>query len=197
MLLTVMADLRRRHPGIEVRMRSSNGAGLHKLLIEGSIELAFSHERTCADEIEFLPLYRSRRLIVAPARHPVLSARRLTAGVLAQYPIILPERGSRTARELLARLSPAARKRSLQIPIEVMGAETRALCVQEGWGIAVVEEGHPPVRVRGLKSRPIPEEILPARAVGVYAMKGRLLSRGARAFLQICSSQGWNMAHAT
>lgn len=195
LLPRLLKAIRKKHPGLDVRVKSKDGAGLAKMLRKGEIEVAITHQRDGDEGFEFLPLYRVRRVVIAPAGHPVMKARSLTAEDLAAWPIILPESGGRTAREARQLLSSSTGKR-LNIPIEVMGADARSRFVEDGWGIAITEEGRERALPRGLKSRPIPESILPSRIVGAAHAKDLYLSSAARIFLEVCRGHSFTLQHS-
>lgn len=189
-LPAILKRLKKRHPKLEVRVRSKDGAGLLGMLARGDVEVVISHERVRAGNLAFQPLFARRRILIAPRAHPILKAKRLSPAEIARHPIILPERDSRTARAVMDALSAYAPTGKLQVPIQVMSAEARSRYVSEGWGIAIAEEGHEVALPSGLASRPIPESILPARIVGVYTVKDRYLSAAAEAFLGECRARG-------
>jgi LysR family cys regulon transcriptional activator len=185
-LRDVLLELRKKYPRLEIRVKSAGGAGLLAMLARGEIEVAFSHERPHAEEMEFHPVHRLRRMILAPKRHPIIKARRLSAKAVAAWPIVLPERNGRTARDVIERIAPLAPRGRLAAPIEVMGADVRSRYVLDGWGIAIIEEGRDFAVLPGLATRLVPESILPSRAVGVYRIRNRYLRAGAEAFIGMC-----------
>ncbi len=182
----ILARLKKKHPKLEIRVRSKGGRELAEMLSKGEVELVFSHERTSEPGHEFLPLSRRRQLLVAPRSHPLLSMRKLTPQALAAQEIVLSEHDSRMARVVRERLGRHAKGGRLKVSIELMGAEARSRYVAQGWGVAIADEGFESGNTPGLAARPIPESILPSRTVGVYTMKGRYLSAAAQEFLGEC-----------
>jgi LysR family cys regulon transcriptional activator len=85
----IIHDFMLRYPRVVPSLRQGNPAQCCTLVASGKADLAVcSDPRNLPDELVSLPCYALPRVVVTPARHPLLRARPLTLEALARYPLI-------------------------------------------------------------------------------------------------------------
>lgn len=128
-----------RWPRVRLSLRQGNPAEIAQWVAAGNVDISIAArpDMPVAD-VAFLPCYELQRIILAPVRHPILSAGELTLALVARYPMItydsaFPSRGEIRRRFEAAALDP-------HIVLSATDADLMKLYVEQGFGIAVV--GH-------------------------------------------------------
>jgi len=132
----LLAELRRLHPKIEVRVTGGSADKCVAELRAGLADLGMLTLPIASPDLTSVPLLQEELLIVAEPRHPLASVRRPTAADLARQPFILFERGSNTRRVidaffLQAQIEP-------RIVMETENVEIIKAMVRAGLGIGIV-----------------------------------------------------------
>jgi len=85
----VLLEFRKRYPQVMVSMHQGSPSQVIEVASSGQADLAICTEGLSDDaELLALPCYDWNRVVIAPAGHPILSARRLTLEEIAKYPIV-------------------------------------------------------------------------------------------------------------
>jgi DNA-binding transcriptional LysR family regulator len=135
----LLAAYRRRHPGVELHVRSGRTRDILQLLLDQQVDLGMVTSPVTHRQIETLPLYRDRMLLVARPDHPLaVEGGPVDAAALGTQRLILFERGS-GFRAYLEEVFEA-KGLLLRSDIELDSIEAIKEMVLAGLGISVVPE---------------------------------------------------------
>lgn len=133
----LLADFRREHPGIELRLQICNNRDeLVSLMQEGAVELAIMGRPPKGWPSRAEPFAMHPHVLVCSVEHRFARAEHVPAGALADEPFIVrePESGTRAAlNEYLA-----AHHLSPQIAMQMASNESIKQAVMSGMGIALL-----------------------------------------------------------
>src|SRR4029453_10135207 len=88
-LPSVVKRFSARYPEVQLTLRQGNPAAVADMVRGGEADIAIASETPeRSSALVMLPAYRLERIVLAPARHPLVGRSRLTLAKLAQYPII-------------------------------------------------------------------------------------------------------------
>jgi DNA-binding transcriptional LysR family regulator len=146
----ILADYHRAHPGIDLRLRQAPVDDLHRLLVEGQLDLAITSPPEAKDErLVAVDLLRSPLVLACPA-HDSLAGRKSVAlrDLVGRNLIGFPHGWvMRALAEKLMRQSGV----HLDFNLEVNDAATLLDLVEAGLGVAVIAEALTTGR-RGLRT---------------------------------------------
>lgn len=135
----LLAEYRSRHPGVELHVRSGRTGEVLRLLLDGQVDLGLVTSPVHHRQVETVPLYRDRMLLVGRPDHPLAApGRPVDAAALGSQRLILFERGSgfRTYLEEVFE----AKGVLLGSDIELDSIEAIKEMVLAGLGLSVVPE---------------------------------------------------------
>ena len=171
-----LAELRRKHPGVELVLDHRPSPEIARRVAEGAVDIG----------VVTLPLPRPTELrtevlgpledaLVCPPGHALAKSARVTAAALAREPLLLLDRTTASRAAVDAWL--AARGVTPRIAMEMASVEVLLRLVELGFGVTIV----PAVAARraSLVTRPIAG--LPARQVALVTSTVGPLSPAARA----------------
>lgn len=165
LLPPVLAEFHRRHPEIELQVRTANTRQIEAALLDGAIEFGFTEGATGAPELEAEVFFEDELVAIAPAGHPLLRRAPLAARDLCREPLIMREAGSGT-REVFEQA--LARKQLRFTPLlELASPEAIKSAVACGMGLAIV-------------SRLIVSQELQTKTLGLVPLKDLSLRRPLR-----------------
>ncbi|MES2562870.1 MAG: CysB family HTH-type transcriptional regulator [Pseudomonadota bacterium] len=85
----VIRRFKLRYPQVQLSLRQGTPADVSQLVSSGTADIGIATEPVEPPaEVLLLPCYDLHRIVLTPARHPLLKVRRLTLEKLAQYPLI-------------------------------------------------------------------------------------------------------------
>ena len=151
-LPAIIERFARRYPKVRLMLRQGNPAEVTQLVASGEADICIGSES--AEESAGLALfacYSMERIVLAPAGHPLLRARKLTLETLARYPVItydVPFVGrSKIVKAFAARgLAP-------NIVLSAIDTDVIKAYVELGLGIAIVAKlAYDPARDTKLKA---------------------------------------------
>ncbi|CDX50552.1 Transcriptional regulator, LysR family [Mesorhizobium plurifarium] len=142
-LLHILGAFRARYPGVQVSVRSGNTETVISSLYSYEADIGVLGEMPGGRDFEMLRLNSTPIIAFVSADHPLSDRKSLTLGQLAQEPLVMRERGSKTRKKLedLA----AALDIELKPAIEAEGREAVREIVASGAGVGFVsaaEFGH-------------------------------------------------------
>ncbi len=167
---------RARHPEVDVIVRNQSGEDTATMLRSGELDFGLRGWESAPRGLDYRPVLRFDRVLVAPRRHPVLRIRPLTLDAVAKYPLVLPWPRSTLRSKLERRLEEA--RLSYRIALEAGGWEVVKRYVALGVGIGIVPAFCVGPRDR-LGVRAV-TDLLGAEVYGIATRLGRPLSHGAR-----------------
>jgi LysR family cys regulon transcriptional activator len=85
----VIRRFKLRYPQVQLSLRQGTPADVSQLVSSGTADIGIATEPVePLAEVLLLPCYELHRIVLTPARHPLLKVRRVTLEKLAQYPLI-------------------------------------------------------------------------------------------------------------
>ncbi|MBZ9991563.1 LysR family transcriptional regulator [Mesorhizobium sp. BH1-1-5] len=142
-LLHILGAFRARYPGVQVSVRSGNTETVISSLYSYEADIGVLGEMPAGRDFEMLKLNSTPIIAFVSADNPLSSRKSLTLGQLAQEPLVMRERGSKT-RKKLEDLATASNV-ELKPAIEAEGREAVREIVASGAGVGFVsaaEFGH-------------------------------------------------------
>lgn len=138
LLPATLGRFRRKYPQIELVMEIANTRLIEQMLLETSLDLAFTDGLVPIAALAAHIFHEDRLVPIAPPRHPILKNKRIIAATLLREQIILREVGSGT-REVIE--DALANRKLTVLPLMSLGSsEAIKRAVQAGVGIAIVSE---------------------------------------------------------
>jgi len=130
----LLAEFRRRHPGVRLRLAVSNREAVVRALTENTVDLAVMGRPPRGLDTEAAAFARHPIGLIAWPEHPLAARRRLPLAALAQETLIIRERGSGT-RAAMERVF-AERGFRARETLEMSSNETIKQAVMAGMGVA-------------------------------------------------------------
>jgi DNA-binding transcriptional LysR family regulator len=127
---------RRRHPALPVIVRNQPGEETAAMLRAGELDFGLRGWERAPRGLDYRPLLRFHRVVIAPRGHRVLRVRPLTLGALAEHPLVVPWPRS-TLRQTVERALARARV-PYRIGLEAGGWEIVKRYVALGFGVGIV-----------------------------------------------------------
>jgi LysR family cys regulon transcriptional activator len=128
------------HPNVTVILRQGTPAQTMQWVHHGDADLAISSNSTAPvpADVALLPCYDHQKIVLVPAGHPLLEAKRLTLKALAGYPLITYDTSSVTNAFVLDAF--AAEKLTPKIVLTATDVDVMKTYVKSGLGVAIVAE---------------------------------------------------------
>lgn len=148
----VIRRFSRQYPKVRVSLRQGTPAEVSQLVLSGNADISLAAETVDpVPGLVLLPCYRLPRIVLAPARHPLLRARPLTLEKLARYPLITYDFAF-IARSKIVRAFEAKGLKP-NVVLNAIDADVIKTYVEFGLGIAVLPRmAFDPKRDKGLRS---------------------------------------------
>ena len=160
-LPAVIAEFRRRHPGVELDVIEAEPDGSLAMLRTGEVDLAlvygFTDPGDAADRrLQTTPLFTDEHRVVLPQRHRLATRKSLAVGDLADEDWIVPYRDgpARGYREELERLCADAGF-TARIAFQTDDLQAAQAFVAAGLGIALMHDLTLPTHRDGVAIRPL------------------------------------------
>lgn len=172
-----------RYPGITVSLGQGNTRQVADAVREGRIDLGIVEGEVTDPDLTCVPVAEDRMAVVVGAAHADVTAREVTAPLLAGLPWVLREEGSGTRATTLSFLaSHGVDIDTITVALEVPSNEAARIAVEAGAGATVLSllsarEGIARGTLLALGAQP------PARRFWHLSHQGRRPSLAARAFL--------------
>lgn len=148
----ILQTFRSRYPGVQVTVRSGNTEDVIASLFAYEADLGVLGEIPAGREFDMLMLNSSPIIAFVAHTHPLADVRKLPLSELAQHPLVLRERGSKTRHKL--ETLGATLGLELKATIEAEGREAVREIVASGVGVGFVSRAE-----FGLDSRLRPIQI--------------------------------------
>jgi DNA-binding transcriptional LysR family regulator len=185
----LLAEFRRRHPGVRLRLAVSNREAVVRALAENTVDLAVMGRPPRGLDTEAAAFARHPIAVIAAPEHPLATRRRLPLAALAEETFVIRERGSGT-RAAMERVF-AERGFRARETLEMSSNETIKQAVMAGMGIAFLS-----MHTIGLELRAGRLVLLPVSGLPVmrewYAIhrRGKRLSPAAQGFKAFLLEEG-------
>jgi DNA-binding transcriptional LysR family regulator len=187
----LLAEFRKQHPGIDIRLAVGNSEQLVQMLHNNEVDIAIMGRppREFATRAE--PFAAQPHFFVAPVDHPLTQSPRLAPTALQGQPFILRERGSGT-RGAMERFLTQSRIEA-RVTMEMASNETIKQAVMAGMGLSFlslhtigIELEHRLIAILDVQGTPV------VRAWNVVHTLSKLLSPAAEAFRYFVLEHGEN-----
>jgi len=185
----LLAEFRREHSGIEVKLAVGNRDQLVRLLQGNELDIAIMGRPPKELATRAEPFAAHPHVFVAPVGHPLLAQGLQTVEALRSYAFILREEGSGT-RAAMEKFFAAARF-SPQVAMEMASNETIKQAVMAGMGLSFLslhtlglELDNKLIAILDVQGAPV------VRAWNVVHMLSKLLSPAAEAFRYFVLERG-------
>lgn len=135
----ILRRFKQRYPQVTLSLRQGTPAEVSYLVASGNADLSIATEPPELPEaMVMLPCHLLQRVVLVPAGHPLLKARRLTLEKLAAYPLITYDYGFIGYSKTLS----AFKARGIQphIALNAIDADVIKTYVEFGLGIAIVPD---------------------------------------------------------
>jgi LysR family transcriptional regulator, cys regulon transcriptional activator len=134
-----VAQLRRRHPKVQVVLHQGMPEQVARMLLDDVAEIGLATEALVAHpELVTLPCYEWHHVMVVPAGHPLAAVERPTLEQLAAHPLVLYQ-PTVTGRTRIDRAFERAQLRPL-VALEAIDSDVIKTYVRLGLGVGVVTE---------------------------------------------------------
>ncbi|MEO5772047.1 MAG: CysB family HTH-type transcriptional regulator [Burkholderiaceae bacterium] len=134
-----VAQLRRRHPKVQVSLHQGTPDQVARMLLDESADIGLATESLAGfDELVTLPCYSWQHMLVVPAGHALAAVERPTLEQLAAHPLVsyhpsFTGRGRIDAAFARARLHP-------EVVLEAIDSDVIKTYVRLGLGVGIVAE---------------------------------------------------------
>lgn len=135
-LLQILAEFRRKYPGVKISVRAGNTETVIESLYSYGADLGVLGEIPSSRDFDIVKLNSTPIVAFAAIDHPVTQRKSLSFGELADLPLVMRERGSKTRRKLEDGAAQAGVE--LKPVIEAEGREAVREIVASGAGIGFV-----------------------------------------------------------
>jgi DNA-binding transcriptional LysR family regulator len=132
----VLAEMWRRHPGVELVVEIDNTTEVHRRLARHELDVGLTEGFVEANELDAEVFHRDELVVVAAPGHPLAARPRVPLAALRHEPFVLREPGSGTRavqEQALARL-----KLPVRVVMTLGSTEAIKRVVAEGVGLAVL-----------------------------------------------------------
>ncbi|MGW2542627.1 LysR family transcriptional regulator [Kitasatospora sp. NPDC001574] len=191
LLPDLLAEYRRRHPGIECHLFVGNHEAVTQQLLSGEVGVAVVAGIPGDPRLLSEFVLADRIVLVAPPGHHLDGRGPITGSMLADERIVFREPGSQT-REVQQRTLASWGLENLP-HTDAWGPEVLKRCVRAGLGLALISEHAVVEEVRAGLLVVLPTEHQPeSRVVSLVHRRDRILSPAEIAFIDLVREQaGW------
>lgn len=185
----MLAEYRRRHPGIDIKLRVMNREQLHRALRDGELDLGVSGRPPDADDIVGEPFAPHPNVIICDCKHPLTKRKKIPLIELKGQPFIVRERGSGT--RIAMEQAFAKRRLDPRIVMELGSNETIKRAVAAGFGLGFISAHVIAFDLRSRRLATVDVEGFPLmRRWYVVERAGKRLPPAALAFKRMLKEEG-------
>ena len=135
----VIRRFSQRYPQVQLNLRQGTPGDVSYLVASGAADLSIATEPIDRPaDIVLLPCYQLQRIVLMPAKHPLLKAKRLTLEKLAAYPLITYDYAFIGRSKTLGAFE--ARGIRPHIVLNAIDADVIKTYVESGLGIAIIPD---------------------------------------------------------
>jgi DNA-binding transcriptional LysR family regulator len=188
LLPDLLAEYRKRHPGIESHVLVGNNSTVTQYLMNGEVGVAVVAGAPGEARLVSEPVLEDRMVLVAPPGHPLDGRGPVTGEMLAGERIVLREPGSQTRS--VQELTLAGWGVEAPPHTDAWGPEVLKRCVRAGLGISLVSEHAVADELLAgtLVVLPTAQPTEP-RVVSLVRRRDRILSPAENAFMELVREQ--------
>lgn len=135
-LPAILADFRRRYPGVELSLQVDNTEAIERKLIAGDLDIGFTEGMLGSELLDYRLFAQDELVLIAAPAHPVVTRAPLPLAALAEYPLLMHEPGSGT--RAITEQALADRKLALRPAMTLASTEAIKQTVATGIGLAIL-----------------------------------------------------------
>jgi len=129
----------REYPQVRLSLRQGTPAEVSSLVSSGKADISIATEPAePQQDLAMLPCHELQRIVLVPARHPLLKAKRLTLKTLAQHPLITYDFAFVGRSKIVSAFEAAGFEPT--IVLNAIDADVIKTYVEFGLGIAIIPE---------------------------------------------------------
>ena len=185
LLPKVIKEFQETHPGIKVRSSVTNGTRLQEALENNELDFALIEGSTSGENLVNEEFYQDSLILLVPPESVILSREKITLAELAEYPLLLREKGS-ACRNLLDHIFALHNIECTPL-MESVSSHAIIQGVHEGIGISFLPENlvRHSVDSGFVCTRAVSDEAFIRKNYIVYH-KNKLLTASAVDFIDMC-----------
>jgi len=186
LLPAIVERFRQVHPDVRLTLHNAISADGTELLRDDAADLAVGSMTDVPSDLSYAPAYRFEQMLIVPHGHD-LATGALELEAISRHPLVLPPK-----RQITYRLVDQVFQRHrlpYTVALEVGGWEVIKQYVAMGMGISIVpslclgEADRERLVARSMRAW------FPERSYGVIVRRGKVLSKQARAFIELIQPQ--------
>ena len=183
LLPDVIKEFKERFPACELSVLNRGRQDIISMLENDGVDIGITSLTDIPKAINYKVFARFKRLLIAPKRHPLSKKARISLKDIAEYPLLLPPKGSNT-RAVVDRAF-AGQGLSYSLAMETTGKHATKAYVEMGLGISIMNEFY--VTEADTKTLFICDvsKFFDYAYRGILTRKDGYLSRAAEAFKEI------------
>lgn len=132
----VLAAFGKRHPGVQLSLKTHDSASLERMLLDSELDVALLNHRPNSEHLISQPYRREKLVLFARANHALAKKTRLTLAELARAPLIIREaKGSPTLIERMLRQADSELRPNIVLRCESPAAVKAAVRNNMGIGL--------------------------------------------------------------
>ena len=127
------------YPQVRLSLRQGTPAEVSSLVLSGNADISIATEPVQMQEgLALLPCYELQRIVLTPAKHPLLKCKQLTLEMLSKYPLITYDFAF-IGRSKIVRAFEAAGYTPI-VALNAIDADVIKTYVEFGLGVAIIPE---------------------------------------------------------
>jgi DNA-binding transcriptional LysR family regulator len=181
-LLRAVRVFLRRHPHAQLRIRSGLIGEVLDMVAGGEVDLGLTPAPERYSDFDFVPIFTSERVLIAPLGHPLLETPLTSLDQIARWPLILRRRETQTSKMLEEEFQRRGLSYEVVVELDSMDMVKRYVAVGMGVSVgprlAIEPEDESTLGIVSLAN------LLPVEPVGIVTLRGKTLSTPALSFIE-------------
>ncbi len=181
-LLRAVRVFLRRHPHARLRIRSGLIGEVLDMVAGGLADLGLTPAPERYWDFDFVPIFTSERVLIAPLGHPLLETPLTSLDQIARWPLILRRRETHTSKMLEEEFQRRGLSYEIVVELDSMDMVKRYVAVGMGVSVgprlAIEPEDESTLGIVSLAN------LLPVEPAGIVTLRGKTLSTPAMSFIE-------------
>jgi DNA-binding transcriptional LysR family regulator len=181
-LLRTVRVFLRRHPHARIRIRSGLIGEVLDMVAGGLADLGLTPAPERYSDFDFVPIFTSERVLIAPLGHPLLETPLTSLDQIARWPLILRRRETHTSKMLEEEFQRRGLSYEIVVELDSMDMVKRYVAVGMGVSVgprlAIEPEDESTLGIVSLAN------LLPVEPAGIVTLRGKTLSTPAMSFIE-------------
>lgn len=138
LLPDIIKTFKKKYPDSELSIINRSRGDILKAVHNGEVDLGITSLRSVPSNIEYRVFAEFKRLLIGPRDHPLGKKTEITPMDIAQYPLVLPPKGTNT-REAIDRVFDQ-HGLTYRLAVEATGSLATKEYVGQGLGVSIINE---------------------------------------------------------